>query len=192
MQPVLPAQHDVVMPSFDSVAQLPVKLLAYIGDGVYELWARYAVLEGLSEEIPYHGKGLPWEALTTLTNQDVQGIHRRVTQFTQGSFQAHILSVLLNVPTTTTLAEKASPSGLQNPLVPTWSLTEEERALVKRFLNTHHKGTRHKKHDQTSVRQATALEALIGYWHMKGYHQRLYGFWSWVKCYTQTVKGLES
>lgn len=111
----------------DNPASLPALELAYIGDAVYELWARtYLCGQGICK---------------------VNDLHCKTVALVRAETQA-------------ALAQKIASS-----------LTEEENAILHRGRNA--KGRMPKHVSVQLYRQATGMEALIGYLYLQGQTERL-------------------
>lgn len=125
--------------------------LAYIGDAVYEIYARKYVLM----RYPQH----------------VDALHRKAIMLVCADGQALAIKTLMKA------AERLSSEGQQTerPQQAAGSafvLTEEEQALVKRARNKK-SATKAKNADPVTYKWATAFEALVGHLYLDGRWERL-------------------
>ncbi len=116
--------------------------LAYIGDAVYEIYVREHVLAasgqlGHTQPQSTAAKG------QAAFGAHVDALHKHAIRYVRADGQAKALRAMLK-------------DGF---------LTAEEEALVRRARN-HKSASKPKNADAMDYKYATALEALIGYWHL--------------------------
>ena len=115
--------------------------LAYIGDAVYEIYVRERVLAASGQpgraQSPNVAKG------QASFGAHVDALHKRAIRYVRADGQAKALRAMLR-------------DGF---------LSAEEEALVRRARN-HKSASKPKNADAMDYKYATALEALIGYWHL--------------------------
>ena len=116
--------------------------LAYIGDAVYEIYVREHVLAASGQ------RGHTQPQSTAAKGQaafgaHVDALHKHAIRYVRADGQAKALRAMLK-------------DGF---------LTAEEEALVRRARN-HKSASKPKNADAMDYKYATALEALIGYWHL--------------------------
>ncbi len=128
--------------------------LAYIGDAVYEIYVRERVLAASGQlgrpqlQSSTQEQGSPRQAHGTGKEQTafgahVDALHKHAIRYVRAAGQAKALRAMLK-------------DGF---------LTAEEEALVRRARN-HKSASKPKNADAMDYKYATALEALIGYWHL--------------------------
>ena len=116
--------------------------LAYIGDAVYEIYVREHVLAasgqlGHTQPQSTAAKG------QAAFGAHVDALHKHAIRYVRADGQAKALRAMLK-------------GGF---------LSAEEEALVRRARN-HRSASKPKNADAMDYKYATALEALIGYWHL--------------------------
>lgn len=123
--------------------------LAYIGDAVYEIYVRERVLAasartqgGTQEQSGSQLQGAAAKGPAAF-GAHVDALHKRAIRYVRADGQAKALRAMLK-------------NGF---------LTVEEEALVRRARN-HKSASKPKNADAMDYKYATALEALIGYWHL--------------------------
>ncbi len=125
--------------------QINTTALAYIGDAVYEIYARKYVLERYP--------------------QNVDALHRKAIALVCADGQAMAIKTLMREATHDTRQSLQSGG-------PSFILTEEERALVKRARNRK-SATKAKNADPVTYKWATAFEALVGHLYLSEQRERL-------------------
>ena len=127
--------------------------LAYIGDAVYEIYVRERVLAASGQPGRVQAQGSPQaqgfrqaekERQKAAFGAHVDALHKRAIRYVRADGQAKALRAMMR-------------DGF---------LTAEEEALVRRARN-HKSASKPKNADAMDYKYATALEALIGYWHLK-------------------------
>ncbi len=121
--------HLKHLPIESDLREIPCSTLAWVGDSVYDLYIRMALVEKLKN----HHSG---------------ELHRAAINIVSAPAQAQAMEQIL-------------------PL-----LDEEESAIARRARN-HDPGSMPKHVDPHLYRQATSLEALIGYLYLAHKHSRL-------------------
>ena len=114
--------------------------LAYIGDAVYELYVRERVLAASGQPGRVQAEK---ERQKAAFGAHVDALHKRAIRYVRADGQAKALRAMMR-------------DGF---------LTAEEEALVRRARN-HKSASKPKNADAMDYKYATALEALIGYWHL--------------------------
>jgi len=127
----------------DRHAQLPIKVLAHLGDAVWELWVREKALHHTFPALTD-----PTQPLAA-TDRQASTLHTLTTRWVATSPQA----------------------ALFHRLPELFPLTEAETALTRRALNTRLGSHRSRGLSQADSRAATAFEALLGYWHLSAPHR---------------------
>lgn len=122
----------------DRLAQLPIKVLAHLGDAVWELWVRE---QALAHTFPALAD--PTQPLAA-TDRQASTLHTFTTQWVATAPQAALFHRLPDL----------------------FPLTEQETALTRRALNTRLGSHRSRGLSQADSRAATAFEALLGFWHL--------------------------
>ena len=126
--------------------------LAYIGDAVYEIYVRERVLAASGQPGRVQAQGSPQaqgfrqaekERQKAAFGAHVDALHKRAIRYVRADGQAKALRAMMR-------------DGF---------LTAEEEALVRRARN-HKSASKPKNADAMDYKYATALEALIGYWHL--------------------------
>lgn len=119
--------------------------LAYIGDAVYEIYARKYVLARYP--------------------QNVDALHRKAITLVCADGQALAIKTLMKTAEQET--ERPQEAGAS-----AFVLTEEEQALVKRARNRK-SATKAKNADPVTYKWATAFEALVGHLYLSDQQERL-------------------
>ena len=126
--------------------------LAYIGDAVYEIYVRERVLAASGQPGRVQAQGNPQaqgfrqaerERQKAAFGAHVDALHKRAIRYVRADGQAKALRAMMR-------------DGF---------LTAEEEALVRRARN-HKSASKPKNADAMDYKYATALETLIGYWHL--------------------------
>lgn len=126
--------------------------LAYIGDAVYEIYVRERVLAASGQPGRVQAQGSTQaqgfrqaekERQKAAFGAHVDALHKRAIRYVRADGQAKALRAMMR-------------DGF---------LTAEEEALVRRARN-HKSASKPKNADAMDYKYATALEALIGYWHL--------------------------
>ena len=126
--------------------------LAYIGDAVYEIYVRERVLAASGQPGRVQAQCSPQaqgfrqaekERQKAAFGAHVDALHKRAIRYVRADGQAKALRAMMR-------------DGF---------LTVEEEALVRRARN-HKSASKPKNADPMDYKKATALEALIGYWHL--------------------------
>jgi ribonuclease-3 family protein len=102
--------------------------------------------------------------LVSEANTSVNELHRRAREYVSAAAQAEMYHLIIN------------------------DLTEEELAVMKRGRNA--KANTARSMNLNDYRHATGLEALFGYLHMKGGHERL--SWLFERCVSINGNGYPS
>lgn len=119
--------------------------LAYIGDAVYEIYARKYVLARYP--------------------QNVDALHRKAITLVCADGRALAIKTLMKTAEQET--ERPQEAGAS-----AFVLTEEEQALVKRARNRK-SATKAKNADPVTYKWATAFEALVGHLYLSDQQERL-------------------
>ena len=126
--------------------------LAYIGDAVYEIYVRERVLAASGQPGRVQAQG----------STQAQGFRRAEKERQKAAFGAHVDA--LHKRAIRYVRADGQAKALR-AMMRDGFLTAEEEALVRRARN-HKSASKPKNADAMDYKYATALETLIGYWHL--------------------------